>query len=200
MHHVHPGLFAAVTFGLAEVVAIPVQGADLPKAALQFETSVVDFNVSALTFATNLIATQTATTIEVSLPADVLFDFDKADIRPDAQGPLHEVAQLIREKARGPVIIQGYTDALGTDAYNRRLSERRAAAVKAWLTAREGLAASEFTTSGFGSLNPVAPNRNPDGSDNAASRQMNRRVTFVIYTSIAAANGCWGAILGAVSG
>jgi outer membrane protein OmpA-like peptidoglycan-associated protein len=129
------------------------------------------------------MTTETASTIEVTLPADVLFDFDKADIRPDAQGPLHEVAQLLRDKARGPVMIQGYTDALGGDAYNQRLSERRAAAVKAWLATREGLAAIQFAVSGWGSRNPAAPNRNPDGSDNPAGRQMNRRVTFIIHRS-----------------
>jgi len=48
-------------------------------------------------------------------PIDILFDFDKADIRPSAQSLLHEVAQLLRERTRGPVAIQGYTDALGRE-------------------------------------------------------------------------------------
>jgi len=147
---------------------------------IAFQVGTITFNVSNLNFLSGLIITETATSLEVSLPADVLFDLDKADIRPDAQSPLHEVAQLLREKASGSVTIQGHTDALGTDSYNQTLSERRAAAVKTWLTTREGLSGLSFTTKGSGSQNPVAPNRNPDGSDNPAGRQMNRRVTFVV--------------------
>jgi photosystem I P700 chlorophyll a apoprotein A2 len=78
------------------------------------------------------------------------------------------------------VVIQGFTDALGNDAYNQRLSERRAAAVKTWFATRGGLASMSFTTTGFGARNPVAPNRNPDGSDNPDGRQLNRRVTLII--------------------
>ncbi len=114
------------------------------------------------------------------MPADVLFDFDKADLRPTAQTALHEVADLIRSKARGPVMIQGFTDALGNDAYNQKLSERRAAAVKDWMVMREGLAPASFSTAGFGARNPAAPNRKPDGSDDPEGRQLNRRVTLII--------------------
>ena len=110
----------------------------------------------------------------------ILFDFDKSEIRADASPALHEVADLIRTKARGPVAIQGYTDALGIDAYNQRLSERRAAAVKTWLVTYEGLPPSRFTTVGFGPRNPVAPNRRPDGADDPEGRQLNRRVTLTI--------------------
>jgi photosystem I P700 chlorophyll a apoprotein A2 len=77
-------------------------------------------------------------------------------------------------------MIQGYTDALGNDAYNQRLSERRARAVKTWFATREGLASMTFLTSGYGARNPVAPNRDPDGSDNPAGRQLNRRVMLII--------------------
>ena len=86
----------------------------------------------------------------------------------------------MRQKAHGPVVIQGYTDALGNDGYNQKLSERRAASVKAWLATREGLAAVPFTIAGFGARNPVAPNSKPDGSDNPEGRQLNRRVTLII--------------------
>src|ERR1700722_14670267 len=91
------------------------------------------FPSDALNFPSNLMQSETSTTIEVTLPADVLFDFDKAEIRPDAAKTLHEVGQLVSAKAHGPVAVQGYTDALGNDGYNQRLSERRAAAVRTWL-------------------------------------------------------------------
>jgi len=57
---------------------------------------------------------ETKTEIRIALAADVLFDFDKADIRPDAQGALKQAADIIREKARGTVRIEGHTDAKGT--------------------------------------------------------------------------------------
>jgi outer membrane protein OmpA-like peptidoglycan-associated protein len=135
---------------------------------------------SPLIFPSEPVRTETATTIEVTLPADVLFDFDKADIRPTAQRALREVADMIRGKAQGPVTIQGYTDALGKDAYNQSLSERRANAVKGWLVTKEGLPVARMATAGFGPRNPVAPNQKPDGSDDPEGRQLNRRVTLII--------------------
>ena len=148
-------------------------------ASSNMKLDTLHFNVIALTFPTALLRTETSTTIEVTLPADILFDFDKSDIRPEAQSALHELAILLREKARGAVTIHGFTDGLGTDAYNQQLSERRAASVKSWLAKREGLAQMPFAVSGFGARNPVAPNRNPDGTDNPEGRQMNRRVTVI---------------------
>lgn len=147
---------------------------------LDFQSGPLAFPSAAVVFPSGPAETETATTIEITLPADVLFDFDKADIRPDAQKPLHEVAELVRQKAHGPVEIQGYTDALGSDAYNQKLSERRAASVKTWLVTREGLSLVRFTTVGFGPRNPVAANRKPDGSDDPDGRQLNRRVTLII--------------------
>jgi outer membrane protein OmpA-like peptidoglycan-associated protein len=152
----------------------------LPNDAIGLPSAPLRFPAESLSFPGSLMRSETSATIEVTLPADVLFDFDKADIRPDAAKTLHEVAQLVREKARGPVTIQGFTDALGNDVYNQRLSERRAAAVRTWLVSHEGLGAVKFAANGFGARNPVAPNRNPDGSDNPEGRQLNRRVTLII--------------------
>ena len=75
--------------------------------------------------------------------------------------------------------VECYTDSKGNAAYNARLSEQRAASVKEWLVSREGLNIA-MTTLGFGSANPVAPNAKPDGSDDPAARQRNRRVEIVI--------------------
>jgi outer membrane protein OmpA-like peptidoglycan-associated protein len=118
--------------------------------------------------------------IRVELAADVLFDFDKANIRPAAEPVLRRAAALLEEKGTGVVRIEGHTDAKGSDAYNQPLSERRAAAVKSWLTAKGGLAGMTFTTKGFGSTRPVAPNTKADGSDDPDGRQKNRRVDIVI--------------------
>jgi outer membrane protein OmpA-like peptidoglycan-associated protein len=123
---------------------------------------------------------ETPTEIHIELSADVLFDFDKAEIQPKAQEALKQVAKVIREKAKGVVHIEGHTDAKGSEAYNQKLSERRANAVRDWLVSKEGLNKANFATSGLGSSKPVAPNKKPDGSDNPEGRQKNRRVEIVV--------------------
>jgi len=123
---------------------------------------------------------ETPTEIHIELSADVLFDFDKAEILPKAQEALKQVAQVIREKAKGVVHIEGHTDAKGSEAYNQKLSERRANAVRDWLVSKEGLKNVNFATSGLGSRKPVAPNKKPDGSDDPEGRQKNRRVEIVV--------------------
>jgi hypothetical protein len=100
------------------VMAAPVQASPYPIGGITFPIGPLTFPSGAVSFPSAPIQTETATTIEVTLPADILFDFDKANIRPDAQKPLHEIAELVRQKAHGPVVIQGYTDALGGDSYN----------------------------------------------------------------------------------
>ncbi len=117
--------------------------------------------------------------IHIELAADVLFDFDKADIRPSAQSALHQAAEIIRQHAKSTVRIEGHTDSKGNDAYNQKLSERRANSVKTWLTDKEGLGNVQFATQGFGAKRPVAPNKKPDGSDDPEGRQKNRRVEII---------------------
>jgi outer membrane protein OmpA-like peptidoglycan-associated protein len=123
---------------------------------------------------------ETGAEIRIELAADVLFDFDKADILPRAQNALKQAASVINEKAKGTVRIEGHTDAKGGDAYNQKLSERRAAAVKGWLIGKEGVQKVTFVTRGFGAKSPSAPNANEDGSDNPNGRQKNRRVEIII--------------------
>jgi outer membrane protein OmpA-like peptidoglycan-associated protein len=124
---------------------------------------------------------ETATEIRIELAADVLFDFDKATIKPEAATALHTVAEIIKDKGKGrSVRIDGHTDGKGGAAYNQTLSERRADSVKQWLAAKEGLGQVKMTTQGFGATKPVAPNTKPDGSDDPEGRQKNRRVEIVL--------------------
>jgi outer membrane protein OmpA-like peptidoglycan-associated protein len=122
---------------------------------------------------------ESATEVRIELAADVLFDFDKAEILPKAQSALKQAASLIRDKARGAIRVEGHTDAKGSDAYNQKLSERRALAVKAWLTDKEALRNTQFLTQGFGARKPKAPDQKPDGADNPEGRQQNRRVEII---------------------
>jgi outer membrane protein OmpA-like peptidoglycan-associated protein len=123
---------------------------------------------------------ESATEVRIDLAADVLFDFDKADILPKAQSTLKQAADIVREKAKGTVRLEGHTDAIGSDAHNQKLSEQRAQAVKSWFIDKEGLRNMSFATKGYGAWQPVAPNKKPDGSDDPDGRQKNRRVEIVI--------------------
>ncbi|WP_159994228.1 OmpA family protein [Roseomonas sp. 18066] len=129
---------------------------------------------------TALGAEKAGDTIRIALPGDVLFDFDRAEIRADARPVLAQLTEILRAYARSPVEIQGHTDSHGSDGYNQALSERRAAAVRLWLQ-RQGVAAARLRTIGYGEARPVVPNARPDGGDDPAGRQRNRRVEFIIH-------------------
>jgi outer membrane protein OmpA-like peptidoglycan-associated protein len=115
--------------------------------------------------------------ISIDLPADVLFDFDKADLRPDSAGPLDKAAELIRSYPAAPLRVVGHTDGKGTDAYNDSLSDRRAQAVANALRERTSRQAH---TEGMGKRQPVAANTTPDGRDDPEGRQRNRRVQVLL--------------------
>lgn len=118
-------------------------------------------------------ASESALEVQIELPADVLFDVDKADIRADAGQALQRVATVIRAYS-GPVRLVGHTDSDGSDAHNLALSQRRAESVRLWLVERESLPAARFTTVGEGEARPVAANDTP------ANKQRNRRVEVIV--------------------
>ncbi len=120
--------------------------------------------------------------IRIELSADVLFDFDKHDLRPEASASLEKVAEVLRASPAAPVAIEGHTDGKGTDAYNQPLSERRARAVKDWLVKNGGASAAKIATKGLGKSKPVVPNTRPDGSDDPEGRKKNRRVEITVRT------------------
>jgi len=105
----------------------------------------------------------------VVIQADALFDFDKSVVRPDGKRALDEALAKLNGVDLEMVIATGHTDSIGTERYNQKLSERRAAAVKAYLVSK-GIPASKITTIGKGESQPVATNKT------AAGRQKNRRV------------------------
>ena len=120
--------------------------------------------------------------ISVALSADILFDFDKADIKPTAETELTKLGLIIREKRTGDVTIIGHTDAKGSDNYNMGLSDRRADSVKNWLVKYAQINAEVITTEGLGETQPIAPNVKADGSDDIDGRTKNRRVDVIIQT------------------
>ncbi len=127
----------------------------------------------------DLKAKETDTEIRIELSADVLFDFDKATIRRDAHDALTKVVTILKAM-RGAITIEGHTDGKGKEAYNQKLSERRAASVKDWLVKNGGIEARRVATRGFGMKKPAVSNTKPDGRDDPEGRQKNRRVEIVV--------------------
>ncbi len=123
---------------------------------------------------------ETETEIRIEVAADVLFDFDKSDIKKEARPSLEKVAAVLAEHSRSQVEIEGHTDGKGSADYNQKLSDRRAASVARWLKGKGELKRVRFTTKGYGATKPVAPNTKPDGSDDPDGRQKNRRVEIVV--------------------
>lgn len=104
---------------------------------------------------------------------DVLFDLNKADLKPAAQGNLRKLAAFLKDSPERQVLVEGFTDSTGADAYNQSLSERRAESVKRALV-HHGINGSRITTQGLGKDYPVADNASESG------RAMNRRVEVTI--------------------
>ncbi|HXH18347.1 MAG TPA: OmpA family protein, partial [Chitinophagales bacterium] len=112
----------------------------------------------------------------------VYYDFDKSKLRDDARPVLNNLVATLKHY---PVIIEigGHTDEMGDTAYNMKLSLRRAEAVYNYLL-REGIPKEQLTQKGYGETHPVAPNRKPDGSDDPAGRQLNRRAEFTVVGEV----------------
>jgi len=110
---------------------------------------------------------------KVTLAADVLFDFDKSVLKPEGKAKLDDLANKVKSINLEVVIAIGHTDSIGSDAYNQRLSVRRAESVKAYLVSR-GVEPNRIYTEGKGEKQPVASNKTKEG------RQKNRRVEIEV--------------------
>jgi len=106
---------------------------------------------------------------KISLRGDTLFDFDKSVVKPEGKAVLDKLVQQAKDLNLEVIVAVGHTDSVGPDAYNQKLSERRAAAVKAYLVSK-GIAANRVYTEGKGEKSPVADNKTKEG------RSKNRRV------------------------
>ncbi len=113
-------------------------------------------------------------TSKVVLPANALFAFDSAELSSNDIHALSPVVERMTADKAEKVTIKGYTDSTGPEAYNLKLSERRAQSVASYLESK-GVCASRITTEGYGETNPVASN------DTAAGRAQNRRAEVITY-------------------
>lgn len=116
-----------------------------------------------------LAAVVTPEEIKIDLSADVLFDFDKADLKPVAEEKLNHLLTVVNSRPNFAVLIEGHTDVRGDAAYNQALSQRRADAVRIWLTSH-GVAADRLNATGAGESRPLR------SGDTEEDHQANRRV------------------------
>jgi outer membrane protein OmpA-like peptidoglycan-associated protein len=119
-----------------------------------------------------LPTTDTPRGLQVNM-ADVLFAFGKYELQPPAREALAKFCGIVLAHPGLHLSVEGYTDSVGSDAFNQTLSEQRANAVRDYLV-QQGLDPTSITATGFGKSNPVASN------DTAAGRQQNRRVEIII--------------------
>ncbi|HZR35580.1 MAG TPA: OmpA family protein [Nevskia sp.] len=117
---------------------------------------------------------------DVLILRGVNFDFDKATLTAEAKGILDQVGAALQARPDIKVEIDGHTDGKGSVSYNQKLSERRAASVKAYLVGK-GVAAERMTTAGFGKSRPIADNKTDEG------RALNRRVELKVTEASATA-------------
>jgi len=110
----------------------------------------------------------------ITLSGQVLFVTGKSELLPAARDQLDQVAAALKDQGEmKPIVVEGYTDSVGSDSANQKLSKDRAEAVRAYLVSK-GVPSEKITSVGKGEANPVASNDTPDGRAN------NRRVEIVV--------------------
>ena len=114
--------------------------------------------------------------IRVTFTEGLLFDYNSAELRPNARTALARFATELKDFPNTNIMIVGHTDSIGTDAYNHDLSHRRANATRDFLVA-QGVAPTRFQVIGRGEAEPVASNSTAEG------RQQNRRVEVALYAN-----------------
>ena len=120
-----------------------------------------------------LKAQDTERGLVMTLQEGVLFEYDKADLKPGAMHSLEPLMTFLREHPDRTLLIEGHTDSTGSDSYNLELSQRRAEAVRNFLSSN-GISVDRILARGYGESYPVTTNTTEAG------RQQNRRVEVVI--------------------
>jgi len=128
---------------------------------------------------------------KVTMQSDTLFDFDKAELRPDARAALDDLAKKSKDMNLEVEIAVGHTDRLGSTAYNQRLSERRAQAVKEYMVA-QGVPANRIYSEGKGKSQPVKECTERNRSALISCLQPNRRVEVELVGTRATDNAAQG--------
>ncbi len=112
--------------------------------------------------------------------APIQFDFAKNDLKDEEKAKLDDLCNYLKENKELKLKVSGHTDSKGSDQYNQVLSLKRAKAAADYVTSK-GIDPHRLSSVGYGKRQPIAPNENPDKSDNAEGRQKNRRVEFKVF-------------------
>ncbi|MDN5205211.1 OmpA family protein [Fulvivirgaceae bacterium BMA10] len=110
---------------------------------------------------------------------NIFYDFGKHDIRDDAAVELDKLVNILIDNPGISIELSSHTDSVDDEEYNRKLSQRRAEAAVNYIVAA-GIDKNRLVAKGYGEAQPIAPNTNPDGSDNPEGRQKNRRTEFKV--------------------
>jgi outer membrane protein OmpA-like peptidoglycan-associated protein len=152
------------------------QRIELEKKSLELQQKELDLEKARQEFQ----AQQSGRSLSMNLSGDVLFDYDKAVLKPAAEEALKKVAVVLSQFPDSRVTVEGYTDSKGSKPFNMQLSRERALAVRDWLVKNGNVLAANILTKGFGEDYAIAPNKNQDGSDNPLGRALNRRVSIIV--------------------
>jgi len=114
----------------------------------------------------------------VRVELDVKFDFDKASVKEESYGDIKNLADFMKQYPQTTTVVEGHTDSKGSDAYNQKLSENRANAVRDVLVNQYGVDANRVNAAGYGEARPVADNATDSG------RAVNRRVEAEVEAQI----------------
>lgn len=114
--------------------------------------------------------------------SNVYYDYDKASLRPESIASLDSLVSFMRDNPSLSVEVYSFTDAKGTDNYNKKLSQKRAESVIDYLV-KSGIEKTRMIAKGLGEQNPARPNV-VNGEDNPLGRQMNRRTEFRVVTDV----------------
>ncbi len=155
---------AALVGGLVGGAIGNAAGADLDKQARELQASIGDNRIQVI---------NNGDFLTVRMPQDILFAFDSTQVQPALRNELAAVAANLNRYPNSTIVVVGHTDNVGSAAYNRDLSQRRAGAVASILIAN-GVNPARIQTVGMGEDQPIATNITPEG------RARNRRVEILI--------------------
>jgi outer membrane protein OmpA-like peptidoglycan-associated protein len=140
-------------------------------------TTATTATTASATSTTTTTGSATITTISIN---NVLFDYDRAEIKAEFTTELDKVVDFLKNVNKNASIeVAGHSDSKGSDEYNLSLSKRRANAVMNYVSSK-GISRARIKAIGYGESKPVASNENPDGSDNPDGRSLNRRTEIVV--------------------
>ena len=115
---------------------------------------------------------------------NIYYEFDKFDLTAPSKAVLDTLYDILKENPNIVIELSAHTDGKGAEKYNLDLSQKRAESCVNYLVNEKGIQKERMVAKGYGKSVPVAPNTNPNGSDNPEGRAMNRRTEFKIIDEL----------------